>query len=365
MGIRELRIRALGLLIGIGLLLGLVLVFGYTASPDPGGWIEGQPKHHTRSGYRNFPPVEEPPAVGAGFYLRRVMDSFLLPDVPAGHRLTEAEAIAGFEGADGANSITWLGHSTFLIRIDGVVILTDPFLTEYASPLWEFGSRRYVPPGISLDRLPPIDLIVLSHNHLDHLDAETVESLRGRARIHVVAPLGLRPFFVDRGYVNVEALDWHESTTHGGVELTALPALHFSGRGVGDKNKTLWCSWSIASPSGSLFFSGDTSYSPRLFEAIGRERGPFDLALVTIGAYQTRGEGPTSHLTPEEALEVAAQVRGDVAVAMHWGTISLSDEPPWEPPARFERAAGEGGFPPERAWVMKIGETRTFPIGSE
>ena len=229
-----------------GVIFIIMLMTGCSSSSDPEIWVEGNPKHHTQNGFRNYPVIPDPPPVGVAFYLRRTLDSFFLPDVPEDHYLSEKEAISQFQRFKGQNSITWLGHATFLIRINGKIILTDPFLTEYASPLWIFGSRRYVQPGISLANLPPIDMVIISHNHLDHLDAETVESLQGKDNIYVVVPLGLKSFFKDRGFSNVEELDWNESYSYGGIKLTALPAVHFSGREANDKNKALWFSWSVA-----------------------------------------------------------------------------------------------------------------------
>ncbi len=338
-----------------------MFVVGYSSSSLSETEVQVKPNHHTQNGFRNYPVIPDPPAVGVAFYFRRVMDSFFLPDIPDEHFLTEKESISQFQQLNGKNSITWLGHATFLIRINGMTILTDPYLTEFASPLWEFGPRRYVQPGISLDNLPSIDIIVVSHNHLDHLDAETIETLQGKDSIHVFVPLGLKSFFIDRGYTNVEELDWNRRSSYGGIELTALPAIHFSGRGLNDKNKTLWCSWSISSQSRKIFFSGDTSYSPTLFKTIGQVNGPFDLAIVSIGAYKTRKYGPASHLTPEEAAKVVMETKSNVAVAMHWGTIQLSDEPPFEPPVRFKKATQDSGIASDQTWVMKIGETRLLP----
>jgi N-acyl-phosphatidylethanolamine-hydrolysing phospholipase D len=339
----------------------ILLMAGCSSSSSSEIWVEGRPKHHTQNGFRNYPVIPDPPPVDAAFYFRRIRDSFFLPDVPDEHYLPDKDAISQFQQLNGENSITWLGHATFLIRLNGMTILTDPFLTEFASPLWEFGPRRYVQPGIGLDNLPPIDLVVVSHNHLDHLDAQTVESLKGKEKIHVFVPLGLKLFFKDRGYTNVEELDWNERASYRGIELAALPVVHFSGRGLNDKNKTLWCSWSISSQSGKVFFSGDTSYSSTTFKTIGKEYGPFDLGIVSIGAYKTRKYGPESHLTPEEAVKVALETKSNIAVAMHWGTIGLSDEPPWEPPIRFKKSAQDNGISSDQTWVMKIGETRRLP----
>ncbi len=349
----------------IGLILVVILFFGCALSSPPEIWVDGKPKHHTQNGFRNYPVIPSPPPVGAAFYVRRVLDSFFLPDVPEDHYISEKDAISQFQQLNEKNSITWLGHATFLIKINGMTILTDPFLTEFASPLWEFGPRRYVQPGISLDKLPPVDMVVVSHNHLDHLDAETIESLPGKENIHVFVPLGLKEFFIDRGYTYVEELDWNESFSYGDIELMALPAVHFSGRGLNDKNKTLWCSWSISSPTGKIFFSGDTSYSPTIFKTIGNENGPYDLAIISIGAYKTRKYGPATHLTPEEAVKVVVDTKSSIAVAMHWGTIELSDEPLWEPPVRFKKAAQDNGISSNQTWVMKIGETRVIPKAVE
>lgn len=338
-----------------------LLVVGYLSFFSVGTLAEEKPKHHTENGFRNYPVNPDFGSVGSAFYFRRVLDSFFLPDVRDGHFLSEKDAITQFQQFNGSDSITWLGHSTFLIRINGKTVLTDPFLSEYASPFWIFGPRRFVQPGISLENLPPIDIVVVSHNHLDHLDEETIESLQGKQNIHVFVPLGLKPFFEERGYIHINELDWNMSSTYDDMEFTALPAVHYSGRGITDKNKTLWCSWAISSEFVKLFFSGDTSYSPTIFKTIGKQRGPFDLSIVTIGTYKTRKSGPASHLTPEEAVKVVMETKSKVAVAMHWGTIELSDEPPWEPPVRFKKAAQENGLSPDKTWVMKIGETRIIP----
>ncbi len=326
-----------------------------TTSP---AWMEGKPLHHTTEGFRNYPLIPKPGPTTRGFYWRRFWGSFFLPDVPKDFVLPEHQALEQYHAMDGKNSITWLGQSTFLIRMDGKTILTDPFLTEYASPFWIFGSRRFSPPGISLKNLPPIDIIVVSHNHFDHLDEETVESIKNKENLCVYVPLGLASFFTERGYRQVKELDWHEHTTVGSLRLTALPSVHHSGRSLGDKDRTLWCSWAISSPSASMYFIGDSGYSPTIFKDIGLKHGPFDAALVTIGAYRTRESGPITHLYPNEAVQVGLEVKAETIVAMHWGTIELSDEPHFEPPKRFIRSAQKAGISKERAWVMKIGETR-------
>ncbi len=281
--------------------------------------------------------------------------------MPTGHVVSPGEARAQLAAA-GPESLTWLGHASFLLRTAGRTILTDPFLSDRASPFAALGPRRYVPPGLPLDALPRIDAIVISHNHYDHLDERSLReiSLKGRGATAAVVPSGLGSFFSSRGYKDVRELGWGEGTLLGNSSLTCLPAVHFSGRTPFDRNRSLWASWSIVSPSRRVFFAGDTGYGPA-FEEIGRRNGPFDLGLVPIGAYEPASIMRPMHCNPEEAVALGRDVRASTLVAMHWGTIVLTDEPPFEPPGRFRAAANRAGWPDGRAWVMRIGETRETP----
>jgi N-acyl-phosphatidylethanolamine-hydrolysing phospholipase D len=291
------------------------------------------------------------------FFLRRARNR-RPPPVPPGHVLPRAEAIAGLAAA-GPDSLTWLGHASFLIRTGGLTILTDPFLSDYASPVAGFGPKRYVPPGLPLDELPKIDAVVVSHNHYDHLDARSVREISSKVRgaAAAIVPSGLGPFFASWGYTDVRELGWGEGTLLRESSFTALPAIHFSGRTPFDRNATLWCSWSIVSPSLRVFFAGDTGYGP-VFAETGARHGPFDLALVPIGAYEPASIMRPVHCDPEQAVCLGRDVRAAALVAMHWGTIVLTDEPPFEPPQRFRAAANRAGFSDGRTWVMRIGETR-------
>jgi len=301
----------------------------------------------------------------AAFFLRRAADR-TPPAVPPGHVVPRAEALGALRAA-GPESLTWLGHATFLIRTSGYTVLTDPFLSGYASPLAGIGPKRYVPPGLAMADLPAIDAVVISHNHYDHLDARSVEKIssNGRAPIAAIVPRGLGRFFSARRYSDVRELGWGEGTllrkssssSSSSVSLSCLPSIHFSGRTPFDRNATLWCSWKIQSPSRSIYFAGDTGYGP-LFADLGREHGPFDVALLPIGAYEPASIMKPVHLDPEEAVAAGSDLRARTLVAMHWGTIVLTDEPPFEPPGRFRAAARRAGFPDERVWVMRIGETR-------
>ena len=320
-----------------------------------------KPMHYTEEGFRNYPVTEDAPSLGFKFYWNRFTSSFSQPDVPESHVLPEDKAVALYEALRDEDTITWIGQSTLLIKIDGVTILADPFFSKLASPLI-VGPSRYVDPGISAENLPPIDIIVVSHNHYDHLDEKFIEAVPNKDDIQVFVPLKLGAFFSERGFSNIHELDWHQSGMFKNIQFTALPMVHFSGRSLGDKNETLWCSWVISGLSGKYLFVGDSAYSPSLFKEIGDKFSSFDLAMVTIGTYGNRKYGVNNHTTPEEAVAIGREVNAKTLLGIHWGTIDLSEEPPWEPPERFRKAANEAGYSSENIWLMKIGETRRLPI---
>lgn len=359
----------------VSALLLIIALAGCATSAAERG--RGLPLHHTSGGFRNYPPAEPEPLKGILFNARRVADYFMLPTAPREHYLDEEQALIGYYNLEQENTLTWLGHSTFLIKLGGRVILTDPFLSDIASPFF-IGPRRYVPPGITISNLPRIDVIVISHNHADHLDAKTIERLPWKDSIEVMAPLGLKDFFTERGYVKVTELDWSQAAVTGDIRFESLPAVHSSGRKMfgRDRNETLWCSWAITFGALRIYFAGDTAYS-HLFKDIGNRFGSFDVALVPIGAYLPKKLLSMSHAGPEEAVTLGSDVNANVLVPMHWGTIQLSDEPPFEPVKRFQEAAEKKGFSFSRVWLMRIGETRRlqyrtpgimlspWPLGSE
>jgi len=338
----------------------IYIIIAQQSCASPSAWEMGKPKHHTTEGFRNYPIVPEPPALGLGFYLRRIKSSFNLPVVPEGHYLSEEEAIFKLNNLKNKNTVTWIGQSTFLIKIDGKFILTDPFFSKQASP-YSIGPVRFVDPGISPAALPKIDIIIISHNHYDHLDKLFIKNLPNKESIHVFVPLKLKSFFTERGYNFVHELDWNETYTIYNFKMTALPTVHFSGRGLGDQNESLWCSWAITTAFGKYFFIGDSAYSPTLFNEIANNFDSFDLAMLTIGTYGNRKYGVNNHTTPEEAINIGKAIKAKTLLGMHWGTIELSDESPWEPPKRFKESAQKAGFLSENIWLMKIGETRLLP----
>ncbi len=256
------------------------------------------------------------------------------------------------------NEVAWLGHACFALRMAGKLVLTDPFLGRTAGPLG-FGPKRFLPPAVSASELPRLDLIVISHNHYDHIDAAALRAYRWRGETPVVCPLGVGKLLRRLGYSIVTELDWWQESTLGDLTVTALPAVHFSGRGLFDRNRTLWASLAIGSPERKVWFGGDTGYGA-VFREIGDRAGPFDLALVGIGAYEPRIVMEASHATPEEAIAIARDIRARAAVGMHWGSIMLTPEDPFEAPERFRQAAQDQQYGETNAWIMQVGEVRPF-----
>lgn len=253
--------------------------------------------------------------------------------------------------------VTWIGHSTFLVQVAGINLLTDPIFSDRASPVSFAGPKRRVPPGVAFEDLPPIHAVVVSHNHYDHLDYRTVTRLGNGTRFF--APLGLGRWFQKNGLTQVTELDWWDSAKLGPLRFQAVPAQHFSVRTMFDGNETLWCSWVVDSPAGRIYFTGDTGYSPD-FKEIGARLGPMRLALIHIGGYRPRWFMKPMHLNPEEAVRVHQDVRSRQSIGMHWGTFKLTDEPLSEPPRFLSRVLRQNNIPEEQFLVMKIGETRVF-----
>ena len=258
-----------------------------------------------------------------------------------------------------APSLTWVGHSTLLVQLDGVNVLTDPQWSARASPVGFAGPRRVMPPGLRFEDLPPVHVVVISHDHYDHLDVATVTRLAKTHRPRFLVPLGLKAWFAELGITDVEELDWWQARQVRGVTFTCVPAQHFSGRTLFDRNRRLWSGWTIAGRDRRLYFAGDTAYNPGLKE-IGERLGPFDVAALPIGAYLPPAIMKPSHTTPEEALQLFADVRGRVFVPIHWGTFDLADEPFEEPPQRLAAEARRLGLGDDRVWLLEHGESRRF-----
>ena len=269
--------------------------------------------------------------------------------------------------ASGACRLTWIGHSTFLVQIGGLNVLTDPVFAERASPVRFAGPRRLAPPGLAIDALPPIDLVLQSHDHYDHLDTETVRILARRSASTVwCAPLGVAARLRALGVRHVTECDWLATAEPvPGARVACIPARHFSGRSLRERNTTLWCGWTLHVGARRLYFVGDSAFHPD-FASIGEREGPFDAVLMPIGAYEPRWFMSAVHMDPEEAVAAYVALRSAhpahpcVMAAMHWGTFVLTDEPVDEPPRRARAAWKSHGLDDASLWVFAPGETKAI-----
>ncbi len=263
--------------------------------------------------------------------------------------------------ADGRLRLTFVNHSTLSAQMDGPNILTDPIWSDRTSPLSWAGPERVRPPGIRFEDLPPIDAVIISHNHYDHLDIPTLQEIE---RVHgapVYAGLGNAAFLDSEGISSPVDMDWWDTIELGkGVELTAVPCQHFSGRGISDRNKTLWMGFVIKGPSGAVYFAGDTGYGPH-FEEIAERFAPLRLSILPIGAYKPADFMSPIHVSPAESVQAHQVLGAPVSVGMHFGTFPLADDGFEDPIKDLKRALNEQSVPEESFWVLDFGEGREVP----
>jgi N-acyl-phosphatidylethanolamine-hydrolysing phospholipase D len=340
-------------------LVGLLLVPAACGRVSTEQSVLDRPAHHVDGGFRNTDADFQRPSSFTRwrFMARRLWASFTsprtfdAPRLPNDGKALQARLINP--------SITWVGHATLLIQMNGVNALTDPQWSERASPVSWGGPRRLSPPGLPFEDLPPIHVVVISHDHYDHLDFATVKRL---AEIHnplFLVPLRMKSWFAKNGMNHVEELDWWQEREYRGVKFVCLPAQHFSQRTLWDNNERLWASWAMLGPERRLYFSGDTGYFDG-FKEIGRKLGPFDLAAVAIGAYVPPEIMKSVHTTPEEAVQTSIDLNARILLGIHWGTFDLAEEPLEEPPERMLAEVRRRGIDRHRAWIFKIGETRKW-----
>ena len=249
--------------------------------------------------------------------------------------------------------MTWIGHSTLLVQANGKAILTDPIFSQRASPVSFAGPKRYTQPAIGIEDLPKIDLVVISHNHYDHLDKDTVLAIGDKT--HWCVPLGVKAWFTNLGITQVTEFDWWTQKEINGVVVQATPSQHWSARGIFDRFDTLWASWSLQMGDFKTWFAGDTGYNPVQFKEIGDRSGPFDLAMIPIGAYEPRWFMKDFHVNPEEAVLIHQDVRSKYSVGMHWGTFPLTAEPVTQPPVNLRSALKKHKLSEEEFVALPLG----------
>ena len=260
---------------------------------------------------------------------------------------------ASFATRENSASVTWVGHSTFVVHDDEDVFLTDPQFNTRA-----FLPKRYHPPGVPISSIPDSAFAVVSHNHYDHLDAYTVKTLP--ASVTWFVPVGLGEWIRKRGPTTAVELNWWQTAQHGRWKVTCVPSQHWSQRIEHSQNSTLWCAWIISSGERTYFFAGDTGYFHG-FKEIGKQFGPIDVAMLPIGAYEPRWVMRYQHLNPAEAYQAFLDLGAKWMLPCHWGTFKLTDEPIDEPPRELRRAVKTAGGSLDPIRVLAIGERWEIP----
>lgn len=310
----------------------------------------------TRQWPKSFADRVNEPLPGRREFLRLVREGGFRgkerPERELGEIPTVDEPLPQLTG--GRSSLTWIGHASYLIRTGGRAILADPVWSE-AIP---GRIRRRTAPGLPWDDLPPIDAVVISHNHYDHLDAPTIRRLPRRTPI--LAPAALGSWFTRRGFTDVTELDWWEQHTVAGVGFEFVPAHHWTRRGLRDLNHTLWGGWIIQADGGPVIYhAGDSAYGHR-FAEIGQRHHHIDVAMMPIGAYAPRWFMGSAHADPAQAVQASLDAHVQRMAWMHWGTFVLSQEPMAEPARLTRQAWAAAGRPAEDLWDLAIGETRVL-----
>lgn len=260
----------------------------------------------------------------------------------------------------GGIRITFVNHSTFLIQVDGVNVLTDPVWSRRVSPWSWIGPKRKRLPGIRFGDLPRIHVVLISHNHYDHLDIETMRMVCGAHHPTIVAPLGVKRY-LDKCYLSgAVELDWWKEMQRNGLAIKAVPAQHFSGRGLLDRDATLWCGYVIRSSEGNLYFSGDTGYNDTTFRDIRAACGPMKVSMLPIGAYKPTWFMSPIHVSPEESVMIHRDVGSEVSIGMHFGTFQLADDGGDDPVTDLQIAKEKFGLNEDEFIVLKEGEARVF-----
>jgi N-acyl-phosphatidylethanolamine-hydrolysing phospholipase D len=323
--------------------------------------VEKKPYHHLPDGtFRN--PEGSPKRdsnVKWSYKIFNAERKKIKIEFPEDHVVPRDKVLKDLQENKDNDYITWIGHATFLIKLGDTTIITDPVFSKNTGPLI-FGPKRYVDPAIKLGDIPNIDLLLLTHNHYDHLDASAIRNFPHKDA-KVLLPLNLSKYF--KKFNDVNELDWYDKIqVNKDVKVTLLPAVHWSKRSLWDTNKTLWGNFLIEYKGKKILFACDTGYG-NIYKELGKKYGPIDITFINIGAYNFYPMMPVKdksvfHTNPEEALQIGKDLNSKKVVGMHWGTVVLSLEPILEPPKRFKNSAKNFGYSRDDAVIFKIGELK-------
>ena len=323
--------------------------------------MKKKPYHHLPDGtFRN--PEGSPktdPNVKWSFKIFNKEKKKLDLTIPKEHVIEKERVLANLKKFQEDDYVAWIGHATFLIKLGDTTIITDPVFSKNAGPLI-FGPKRFTKPALKLNEIPKTNIFLLTHNHYDHQDMMTIRRFPFKDS-KVLLPLKLGKYFTNNGFSDVNEMDWYdEININDNLKVTFLPAIHWSKRSLTDTNKSLWGSFLLNYNGKKILFACDTGVG-NIYKDLGNKYGPIDLTFINIGAYNfypimPHKDKSVYHTNPEEALEVAQNLKSKKVIGMHWGTFVLSLEPIMEPPIRFKAGAKECGFKEEDVIIYKIGE---------
>ena len=255
---------------------------------------------------------------------------------------------------------TFINHSTVLLEFDGLTVLTDPIYSDRCSPFSFMGPKRVHSPGIAFEQLPKIDVVLISHNHYDHLDLNTLKRLMKRDHPLIISGLGQRRFFKSQGFKHVELLDWWQYYHLSDTTIQFVPTQHFSSRGLFDKNRALWGGFIIKHNKKHVYFAGDTGYGPFVDDIHTKYPNGFDLALIPIGAYEPAWMMSPVHINPKEALDMHLAIQSKKSIGIHWGTFQLTFEDRMDPPKRLSNEINKRGLSKDEFQAILPGDSLFF-----